>query len=143
MKSIRYILLFGAILITIYSLNYCAENSKESNAILDSTAFREMTTEQKTEVLSKIILGKRDPYKTQYLKISMRLSASPTKSVLWDGKIIDADNGLIKINTTVQGEKWNDFNSAGEYGIVYLAKDLFTIVSEATLDSLAISLRPE
>jgi len=131
------------ILILSTFLLSCTGSKKEKNALLDTKAFKEMNVEEKKEVLSKIIKGDVEPYRTEHLNVVMKLSNNPSKPVLWDGEIKNAEFGLIKMKTTVQGKKWDDFKSAGEYGLIYLGKSAFRIVTESVLDSLDIAFRPE
>ncbi len=118
--------------------NSCMGNRVEENALLDTMKFGKMNLAQKTEVLEKIIEGKIDPYKTENLKISLKLNGGHVSSknlIFWDGKVLDANNGLVEIETNGRNVKRE------KLGLLYFGKGLHQFIKKEVLDSLVIGFR--
>jgi len=122
-----------AVFLVLFVISLFKGNPIEENSLLDQMSFKEMNTIQKTEVLNKIIQGKVEPYLSEHLNISRELNREidiKKNMILWTGEIVDANNGLIKSSTYGIDVKKEDF------GIVYLAKGKFKLITEISLDSL-------
>lgn len=136
-------LLFIFIVISFVIYSALCKHKNEKNALLDQKPFLQMNEVEKLEVLNKLITGEVDPYKNEHFIVTLKLSDDIKNPVIWDGEIKNVSYGLIKISTLLKGNSWDKWSSNGNFGLIYSGKGLIEIVSEATFDSLEISLRPE
>lgn len=133
------------ILLAVFLLGrFVCNNSitqKESNPLIERMEFNEMNKDQKTEVLEKVIAGDVEPYKRYHIAIALRITQIANALVggsnyiaRWDGKIINAENGLIEVEAKLSNP--NDLKDRVEVkcGLIYTAKNMVEVITEKELE---------